>query len=163
MIRFILEIIVFTLIAMLCFSVYGQGWQDEEHIWNEEKGRFEVHNKAHGRVVEEPEEKRGEFKFQPPTEEWAKYLSLTVRKGKRQATEWEIREAQRKLWAKGVMTARAMAKSQQRRQLIAYRKATGWYAARRSGNHSHGMSWTMQMHMRAVGNHLGGGGYNGYY
>jgi len=144
--RFILGVIIFTLMSMFCFSVFGKDWRDEEHIWNEEKGRFEVHNKAHGRIVEE---KRREVKFQPPTEEWARYLPSSVRYGKREATEREIERAQEKLWIKEMITVRAMKKAEDRRQLIQYRKASGWYAARRAGNHDVG--WSMRMHVRAAG------------
>jgi len=161
--RFVVEIIVFTVISTFCLSVFGQNWQDEEHVWNEDKGRFEVHNKAHGRVVDNgpPQKEVGEgARFAPPTEEWARFLPRTVRYGKREATSWEISEAQRKLWVKHVMAQRSAAKAAQRRQLIAYRKATGWYASRRAGGNSHG--WMMQMHMNSVNRYVGGG-YNGYY
>lgn len=128
-------------------KVDAQNWQDEEHVWNEEKGKFEVHNKAHGRVVEE---KKGDFKFEPPTEEWARYLPRTVRYGKREATQWEIKEAQRKLWAKEIITVRAMQKANDRRKLMAYRKSVGWYAARRSGSYA---GWSMQIHVNNVPNY----------
>jgi len=49
--RFILEVFIFTMISMLCFSVFGQNWQDEDHVWDEEKQEWVVKNKAHGRVV----------------------------------------------------------------------------------------------------------------
>jgi hypothetical protein len=158
--RFILEIFIFTLISMLCFSVYGQNWQDEEHVWSEEKGRFEVHNRAHGRVANAPvkAERNDVGKFEPPSEEWSRYLPWTVRYGKREATSWEIREAQRKLWAKGILTQRAMARGEQRRQLIAYRKVSGWYAARRGAGLQHGAG--------AYNHHMSfynGGGYGYSY
>jgi hypothetical protein len=51
MYRFVVEIIVFTLITMFCLSVFGQNWQDEEHVWDEEKQEWVVKNKAHGRVT----------------------------------------------------------------------------------------------------------------
>jgi len=127
----------FVLTLLFCDICSGQNWQDEKHVWNEEKGRFEVHNKAHGRIVED---KRGEFKFQPPTEEWARYLPRTVRYGKREATSWEISEAQRKLWAKGILQQRAMQKAEQRRQLIAHRKKSGWYDERYKQGIRHGSS-----------------------
>ena len=156
MISFIARVIIFALISMLCFTVFGQGlWENE--IWNEEKGEWEIQNKA-----KVPEADGGNVQFPVYTEEWARYLPSTARNGKRPATAWELREAQRKLWVKEIRTMRAMASSQQRRELIAYRKVSGWYGARRAGNHSGGLSWAMQMHVRAVGNHLGGGGYNGY-
>ncbi len=163
MFRFVAGVIIYTLISMLCFSVFGQGWQDEEHVWNEETQQWDVHNKAVVAVPnnDKPEKKEGQ-RFAPPTEEWSRYLPSTVRRGKREATQREISEARRKLWVKQVMAQRSAAKSEQRRQLIAHRKATGWYGSRRSGSHSRGLSWPMQMHMRSVGNHLGGG-YNGYY
>lgn len=143
-------------ISTSCLPVYGQNWQDEEHVWNEEKGRFEVHNKAHGRVDAQPQKKTIERHFDDVP--WGRYLSKSVRNGQRPPTSWEIAEAQRKLWAKEVMAQRAMAKSEQRRQLIAYRKATGWYGARRNGNHN-AISWPMQMHMSSVNRYMGGGGY----
>ena len=155
---FILEIVIFTLISMLCFSVYGQGWQDEDHVWNEEKGEWEIHNKARVPAANVRKEEGWEMgKFPVYTEEWARYLPSSVRLGKRAATSWEISEAQRRLWVKQILTQRAMAKSEQRRQLIAYRKATGWYAARRAG--SHDVGWPMRMHVNAVMNR--GGGYYG--
>jgi len=150
--KFILEVVIFTLISMLCFSVYGQGWQDEEHVWNEDKGRFEVHNKAV--VPAQPNRDMNNDRFIPQyTEEWARYLPKTVRYGKRAATSWEISEAQRKLWAKEILTVRAMKKAEQRRQLIAYRKASGWYAARRSGAHSYGNS-LLRAHVMSVNNYM---------
>ena len=130
--------VVFLLVVS---TAYGQNWQDEQHVWNEEKGKWEVTNKAHGRVADAPvrrAERNDAGKFEPPSEEWSRYLPRNVRKGNRPATDWEIREAQRKLWAKGVMTQRAMARAEQRRQLIADRRASGWYAARRDAGLQHG-------------------------
>lgn len=153
--RFILEVVIFTVISMICFSVFGQpvqDWQDEEHIWNEDKGEWEIHTKDSALRMEK--DKREGIKSSY-TEEWARYLPKSVRSGKRWATEKEIERAQEKLWIKEMMTVRAMKKAEDRRQLIKYRKATGWYGARRSGSHARGLSWPMQMHVRAVGNHLG--------
>ena len=145
---------------MLCFSVFGQDWQDEQHVWDEDKGKWVVKNEAHGRVADAPvkAERNDAGRFEPPSEEWSRYLSSNVRRGHRQATDWEIREAQRKLWAKGIMTQRAMARGEQRRQLIAYRKASGWYASRRNAGLQHGAG--------AYNHHMSfynGGGYGYTY
>lgn len=150
---FIIEIIVFTLIAMFCFSVFGQDWQDEEHVWNEETGEWEVENRVGGRVVNtEPSQENTSsrpFKGQP----WEKYLSKNVKYGKRPPTEWELNEAQRKLWASQVMKERAAIKGQQRRDLIAHRKATGWYADRRNAGLAFGAS-AHNMTMQHVSNSM---------
>ncbi len=98
----------------------------------------------------------------PPvsTAEWARYLPITVRNGQREATQREISEAKRKLWVKEIRTIRAMEKSRQRRELIAYRKASGWYGARRAGNHAYA-NWLLRSHMSSV--YFRGGGYYGTY
>jgi len=155
--QFILEVIIFTLITMVCISVFGQNWQDENHVWNEEKGEWEVENKAGGRVLPEngPLSKMLDNEARPYYGElWEKYLPKVVRQGKREATPRELSEAQRKLWAKNVRIQRAMQESQRRRNVIAHRKATGWYGARRAGNHQ-GLSWPMQMHMQSVSSRYG--------
>ena len=146
--RFILEIFIFTLISMLCFSVFGQNWQDEKHVWNEEKGRFEVHNRAQGRANDVPE--MGERIRVRPYDDvpWGKYLSKNVRYGNREPSAWEISEAQRKLWAKGVLHSRAAKKAAERRSLIASRKSSGWYHSRYVGGSNH--SWPMQVHVGSV-------------
>ena len=41
MFRFVAGVIIYTLISMLCFSVFGQGWQDEDMVWNEEKQEWD--------------------------------------------------------------------------------------------------------------------------
>jgi hypothetical protein len=153
--RFIIEILVTLIVVVLlgcvfCIPAYSQNWQDEEHVWSEEKGRFEVHNRAHGRTVNsEPQIQSNitsrPFKGQP----WEKYLSRNVKYGKRPANDWEIEEAQRKLWANGVIKQRAAVKGQQRRDLMAHRKATGWYAQRRAAGLAHGNS-AANMHMQVV-------------
>ena len=138
--RFIIEILVTLIVVVLlgcvfCIPGYSQNWQDEQHVWNEEKGEWEVKNKARGRAdVEEA---------QPPTqkrpyvgEPWAKYLSRNVRYGKREPSEWEINEAQRKHWANQALKERGRQKAEQRRQTIAYRKATGWYDKRRQASYN---------------------------
>jgi len=157
-----LRFIIFTVISTICFSVYGQNWQDEQHVWDEEKQEWVVKNEAHGRVVDNgpPQKEVDEgARFAPPAEEWSRFLPLNVRNGKRQATNWEISEAQRKLWAKQVMRQRAVAKAEQRRQLIAYRRATGWYAARRNAGLQYGAS-AYNYHMSVFNNsYYGGGGY----
>ena len=147
--RFIIEIFVFTLISMLCFSLFGRDWQDEQHVWDEEKGEWVVKNKAHGRVVDNGNENMEGKKFVPPSEEWARFLPKNVRYGKRPATEWEISKAKHKLWVKEILTARAMQEAEQRRQLIAYRRATGWYAARRNAGLQHGRQ-AYNLHMSNV-------------
>lgn len=148
----------------MCISVFGQNWQDENHVWNEEKGEWEVDNKAGGRVTNTiPEnspvgqmlERERPFAGEP----WEKYLSRRVRNGERPPTQWELEEAQRKLWAKHVRTQRAMYKSEQRRQLIANRRATGWYADRRNAGLQHGYG-AYNLHMNNVNSYRGG--YNGY-
>ena len=144
----------------MCLSAFGQGWEDEQHVWNEEKGKWEVNNKA---VVPAPQENKGRDLPNEHHEidaEWARFLPLSVRKGKRQPTLWEVSEAQRKLWAKEVLTKRAMEEADRRRKLIAYRRATGWYDARRNANH-----WNAGM---MLNNHINNvsrfmGGYNGSY
>ena len=155
--RFIVNIIVFTVISTFCLSVFAQDWQDEQHVWDEEKGEWVVKNKA---VIHAPQNigADNDNEITRHTEEWAKYLPRTVRNGKREATSWEISEAQRKLWVKHVIAQRSAAKAEQRRQLIAHRKATGWYAARRNGNHN-AIGWPMQMHMSSVNSYIGGGRY----
>ena len=152
--RFILEVIVFSLISMLCFSAFGQNWQDEEHVWDEEKQEWVVKNKAHGRVVNNGNEKIEGEKFVPPSEEWARFLPANVRRGKRPPTEWEISKAKHKLWVKEIMTARAMQEAEQRRQLLAYRRATGWYDARRNAGLRHGRQ-SYNLYMSTI--------YRGYY
>lgn len=142
-----------------CFGVFGQDWQDEEHVWDEGKQQWVVKNKAGGRVVNVDKDPQAGDNFQVPDEEWARFLPLSVRSGKRAPTDWEVSEAQRKLWAKEILTQRAVERAEKRRQLIAYRKSSGWYAARRSGYHSRGLSWPMQMHVQSVSNYYGGGRY----
>lgn len=143
---------------MLCFSVFGQDWQDEQHVWDEDKGKWVVKNEAHGRIAEDGPvggllaDRERPYYGEP----WERYLSKSVKYGKREATQWELDEAKRKLWAKEVMTFRAMQRAEQRRQLIASRKASGWYAARRSGSHAYG-NWMLNAHMQAVNNYINGG------
>ena len=146
--RFILEIVIFTLISMFCFSVFGQNWQDENMVWDEEKGKWVVTNKAHGRV--NVGEEKGEKTRNRPYDHlpWGKYLSKNVRYGNREPSAWEISEAQRKLWAKSVLHSRAAKKSAERRSLMASRKSSGWYHARYVGVSNH--SWPMQVHVGGV-------------
>ena len=40
--QFIVEIIIFTILSMICFSIYGDDWRDEEHVWNEEKKEWVI-------------------------------------------------------------------------------------------------------------------------
>lgn len=128
-------------------KVNAQNWQDEEHVWDEEKQKWVVNNKGHGRVVNNPGAEKGQF--EPPTEEWAKYLPRTVRYGYREAKEWEIKEAQRKLWAKTILSQRAALKAEQRRQLMHWRKVTGWHAKRSANAFAAGP--VMQYHMKTSG------------
>jgi len=140
---------VFSVICTLCFNVSAEDWQNEQHVWNEDKGKWEIRNEA---FVPAPNKGVGGNGVVPEyTEEWAKYLPRTVRYGKREATSWEIKEAQRKLWVKLVLQQRAMQKAEARRKLIAYRKSVGWYASRRSGGY--GLGWSMQMHVNNVPNY----------
>ena len=160
---FILEIVIFTLISMFCLNLFGQNWQDEQHVWNEETGEWEVNNKAHGRVNDAPESVQA-IRTRPYDDvPWGRYLPKNVRYGKRPPTSWELSEAQRKLWAKEIRTVRAMQESERRRQLIAHRKATGWYAARRSGGYNPGYNTMLMMHMQSVNNYVNGGGYRRGY
>ena len=149
---FIIEIIVFTLIAMFCFSVFGQDWQDENHVWDEEKGEWVVKNRAGGRVTNtdtqiQPNITSRPFEGQP----WEKYLSKNVKYGRRAPTEWELNEAKRKLWANQVIKQRGAQKAQERRNIMAHRKATGWYAARRNAGLQQGAG-AYNMHMQTVSN-----------
>ncbi len=163
--RFILEVIVFSLISMLCFSVFGQNWQDEEHVWDEERQEWVVQNRAQGRIAEDgpvggflANEARPYY-GQP----WERYLSKNVKYGRRDATPWELSEAKRKLWAKEMMVYRSMERAQERRRIMAYRKSTGWYAARRSGGYNPAYNGMLMMHMQSVNNYVNGGRYGGGY
>ena len=146
------ELIVGLIVFGLVCSSNAQNWQDEEHVWNEEKGEWEVRNKAHGRIDEKPGNDRvtvRPFAGQP----WERYLSKSVKYGKREPTQWELEEAQRKLWAKQVRIQRSMQEAERRRQVIAHRKATGWYAARRNAGLQHGAGAYNMFHQQAnVGN-----------
>jgi len=149
--RFILEVFVFTVISMFCLSMFGQGWQDEEHVWDEEKQKWVVKNKAGGRI----DENGAVGGFLSDTERpyygqpWERYLSRNVKYGKREATPWELEEAKRKLWAKQVLIQRAIKRAEGRRQLIASRKASGWYSSRSSN--AFAPSPALRYHMRASG------------
>ena len=126
----------------------GQNWQDEEHVWNEDEGKWEVKNRAGGRIeanVGNAKKTNRPFAGEP----WERYLSKSVKYGKREPSEWEISEAKRKLWAKSVMQQRSAKRAEERRTLIAARRATGWYDHRRTGNHAYG-NWLLQQHMRAA-------------
>ena len=155
--QFIIEILV-PLIALVllgcifCIPAYGQNWQDEEHVWDEGKQEWVVKNKAGGRVTNTPPEtgSQDNVRTRPfEGEPWEKYLPVNVRRGKRPPTQWELKEAQRKLWVKQVRTQRAMQEAEQRRQLMAWRRATGWYDARRNAGLQQGRS-AYNMHMQAV-------------
>ena len=137
--RFIIEILITLIVLVLlgcvfCIPAYSQNWQDEEHVWDEEKQEWVVKNRAGGRVNAEEEDSGGTKERSRPYdgELWGKYLPINVRYGKRPATAWEISEAKRKLWVKQMRTQRAMQEAQQRKQLLAHRRATGWYDARRN-------------------------------
>ena len=134
-------------ISTSCLPVYGQNWQDEEHVWDEDKQEWVVKNKAHGRVEAQPQKKTRERPYDHVP--WGKYLSWNVRFGKREPTQREIERAKHKLWVKEVMTARAMQEAEQRKQLLAYRRATGWYAARRNAGLQQGRQ-AYNLHMSNV-------------
>jgi len=152
--RFTIEVIIFTLISMLCFSAFGQNWQDEEHVWDEEKQEWVVKNKAGGRVTNTPPEKGSQDNVRTRPfegEPWERYLPRNVKYGKREPTQRELSEAQRKLWVKQVRTQRAMQEAEQRRQLMAHRRATGWYDARRNAGLQQGAG-AYNMHMQTLHN-----------
>ena len=154
--RFIIEIFVFTLISMLCFSVFGQDWQDESMVWDEEKGKWVVTNRAGGRITNSPSQTQPNITSRPfEGQPWEKYLSKNVKYGRRAPADWEIEKAQRKLWANQVIKQRAAVKGQQRKDLIAHRKATGWYAQRRAAGLAHGNS-AATMHMQVVSSSMYG-------
>jgi len=153
----------------------GADWEEENMTWDEDKQEFVFTEKKDEDKKKDNKNrdedgwviggKRNGATNPPPPQRatrpqhsWERYLPNTVRLGKREATQWEITEAQRKHWAKGVQTQRAMAKSQQRANLIAYRKATGWYAQRRAGP-GNGIA---NMHIQAVSNYVNSGGGYGY-
>lgn len=148
--QFIIEILVTLIVLVLlgcifCIPGYGQDWQDEEHVWNAERGEWEVRNRA---VVPAAQTNQN-VAIPIYTQEWARYLPSTVRQGRRQATPREISEAQRKLWAKEIITARAMLRSQQRRELMAYRRATGWHYKRSQNAFAPGPA--LRYHMNTSG------------
>lgn len=153
----------------------GADWEEEDMVWDEDKQEF-VFTEKKGKDKKKDNKNRDEDGWviggkrndatnqspsrggtgtvttsQPPKDSWESHLPRNVRNGKRNATEWEIKEAHRKHWAKGVRTQRAMAESQQRKQLIAHRKATGWYAARRNAGLQQGAG-AYNMHMQMVSN-----------
>jgi hypothetical protein len=158
--RFILEIFIFTLISMFCFSVFGQNWQDENMVWDEEKGEWVVTNRAHGRVnVEEEAGEKVKIPRIRPYEHlaWGRYLPKNVRYGKREPSEWEISEAKRKLWVKKKLTERAQKKKAERENLLAARRASGWYDYRRAGYHAYA-DWRLRQYIQATS----GGSQNRY-
>jgi len=137
---------------MLCFSAFGQDWQDEEHVWNEEKGEWEVKNKAGGRITNTDTQIQSNITSRPfEGQPWEKYLSKNVKYGRRAPTEWELNEAQRKLWANQVIKQRGAQKAQERRNIIAHRRATGWYADRRNAGLQQGAG-AYNMHMQTLNN-----------
>tara|TARA_Y100000592_G_scaffold100659_1_gene181809 strand:+ start:11708 stop:12214 length:507 start_codon:yes stop_codon:yes gene_type:complete len=162
--RFIIEILVTLIVIVIlgcifCIPAYGQNWQDEEHVWDEGKQEWVVKNRAGGRVTNTPPETgpQDNVRTRPfEGEPWERYLPHNVKHGRRQPTERELSEAKRKLWVKQVRTQRAMAEAEQRRQLMAWRRATGWYAHRRNIGLQHGRQ-AYNFHMSNVY-----GGYRGY-
>lgn len=142
-------------ILILSFMLCGADWRDENMVWDEEKQKWVT--------VENPrseEEKKEDAKFDrvqwsysspgagmPPLPSWEYYLPKSVKRGQRQATQSETLAAQRKHYARVLRTKRAMAEAERRRQVMAYRKATGWYDARRSRG-SQMSSWVLQSHMQ---------------
>lgn len=111
----------------------GQSWQDEEHVWNEEKGKWEVINKAGATVTNVEPSSHTAIKNRPfEGEPWEKYLSKNVKYGRRAPSEWELNEAKRKYSANEALKERGRQKAEERKQIIAYRRATGWYDERRN-------------------------------
>ena len=161
---FILEVIVFTLVSMFCFSVFGDDWRDEDMVWDEDKGEWVTVDKPRS----EPQKKKDKIKDRANFNmggnaglgvggtDWYKYLPRVVRMGERQPTDWEIEKAKRKMQAKKILQQRAKLKAQQRQQLIHQRKMSGWYGARRSGAHNNTLSWPMSVHVNSVRRVYGG-------
>ena len=153
----IVDILLFAIITFLCISVFGEDWRDENMVWDEEKQKWVT--------VENPrseEEKKEDAKFDkvqwsysspgagmPPIPSWEYYLPKSVKRGERKATQSETLTAQRKHYARVLRTKRAMAEAERRRQVMAYRKATGWHDARRNRG-AEISSWVLQGHMNSV-------------
>lgn len=146
--RFTIGFVIFT---VLCSTVFGQNWQDENMVWDEEKQEWVVSNRAHGRVnADEGEGEGAKVRIRPYDHlEWGRYLPVNVRYGKREPTEWELSEAKRKLWVKKVLTQRAMKEAEERKKLLAYRRATGWYGARYNAGIQHGGK-AYNLHMNSI-------------
>jgi hypothetical protein len=152
--QFILEVFIFTLITMLCISVFGQNWQDEKMEWDEEKGEWVVTNPARGRINADDEEEGGENAKIPrirPYDHvpWGRYLSWNVRLGKREPTQREIERAKHKWEVKQILTARAMKEAAERKRLLAARRASGWYDYRRAGQHAYA-DWRLRQYIQAT-------------
>jgi len=143
---------------MFCFAVFGQNWQDENMVWDEDKGEWVVTNKAWGRVNVDDEEEGEKIRNRPYDHfPWGRYLSRNVRYGKRQPSAWEISEAKRKLGNKKIRTERAQKKAAERKNLLAARRASGWYDYRRDGYHAYA-DWRLRQYIQATS----GGNQNRY-
>ncbi len=136
---------------MVCISVFGQNWQDEKMEWDEEKQEWVVTNRAHGRVnaeddgIEERKVRNRPYDHLP----WGRYLAWNVRSGKREPTQREIERAKHKWEVKQILTARAMKEAEERKKLLAYRRATGWYGARYNAGIQHGGK-AYNLHMNSI-------------
>ena len=144
-------------VLILSFMLCGADWRDEEMVWDERTQKWVTSDK-----IRTDEEKKEDAKFDrvewsymspepglPPLPTWEYYLPKSVKRGIREATEYETMLAQRKHYAKVLRTKRAIAEAERRRQVMAHRKATGWYDARRSRG-SQMSSWVIQGHMSRV-------------
>ena len=119
-------------------------------LWDEEKGEWITVTKESAiEIKEDKENARRAIIRSSYAEEWARYLPSSVRSGKREATDWEVWEAKRKLYAKEMLTVRAMKRAEDRRQLIEYRKATGWYSNRSRNAFAPGPA--LRIHMNSSG------------
>ena len=160
--RFVIEIlvtiiVVFLLGCVFCIPAFSDDWRDEKMVWDESTQKWITSDN-----IRTEEEKKEDAKFDrvqwsymppepglPPLPTWEYYLPKSVKRGNRQATEYEIMVAQRKHYAKVLRTKRSIAESERRRQLMAHRKATGWYDARRNRG-AQLSSWALQGHVNRV-------------
>ena len=100
---FILEILFFGILSMICFSVFGaEDWRDTEYVWDEEKGRMvEVESKEKNKYsgMTEKERKRAEYKERRKAKkEAAKKKALELkreRKAKKDAEKQAYEKYQR--------------------------------------------------------------------
>ena len=64
--RFILEIVIFTLVSMLCFSVFADDWEDTQYVWDKDKGRMvevPVDKKPSTNAKDKDKDKEPKFKM----------------------------------------------------------------------------------------------------